>query len=344
VNKNTHRIKVIEINGRSYDANSGQPIGGAPIAVITPDVVAPVKPAAKPVAKTVHKTVKSKARKPAPVAKHHKTQASKTLMRHAVQRPSAKPGRHANSALVPHAAAVVAKPSVAQVDIRRLARAHAVDKSKHISRFGVAAASASEGGTRPLIPEPVVVATPDEQLPARRESEILFEHAMANATGHLQPRHNAAKKRRVSRRARNWSAATLAVVLLGGFMAYQNLASIQLHMATSRIGFAASVPGYRPAGFSLGHFSYSPGLVAFDYHSNSDDRSFALREQPTSWDSQTLYAQALNNSYHALQIDGTTVYVDDQNNAAWVAHGIWYQLTNHQALGSRSLSDLVKST
>jgi hypothetical protein len=162
---------------------------------------------------------------------------------------------------------------------------------------------------------------------------------MMQATSHLQPRHHPVKHRRASKRLRNWSAASLAAVLLGGFIVYLNLASIQLHLASNRIGFTAAVPSH-PAGFSLGHFTYQPGSVALHFHSNSNDgRRYAVNEQPAVGN-----AAGSLVGYHQLRVGSTTVYVDDQNNAVWVSHGIRYTLTNHQAIAGRALSDLVAST
>jgi hypothetical protein len=255
-------------------------------------------------------------------------------MRRAVKKPTAASRTH--SQLV--GAVVHSKASVHRIDGKRLAHAKATRKSAHISRFGTADALESAGGTRPQIGQAVVRDVAPAPAP-KRQSEVLFERAMMQATSHLQPRHNPVKRRRVSKRLRNWSAASLAVVLLGGFIAYQNLASIQLHLASSHIGFTAAVPAH-PAGFSLGHFSYQPGSVALHFHSNSnDDRSFAINEQPAVGNATGYLA-----GYHRLQVGSTTVYVDDQNNAVWVSHGILYQLTNHEAIAGRALSDLVAST
>lgn len=182
----------------------------------------------------------------------------------------------------------------------------------------------------------------------------IFQKALEQAAAHELPpapaknrAHATRRKRPRSRRLVNISAAALAVVLVGGFLAYQNTANLKLHLASSKAGFAATLPSYHPAGFSVGRFAYSPGNVTINFHSNSgNDRSFALTEQPSGWNSSTLlneFVATESDSYQTVQTGGRTVYIYGQNKATWVNGGVWYQVDSKGALSTRQLANLASS-
>jgi hypothetical protein len=363
----THNI--IKINGKSYDALTGKPVGHSGTASRSIDGVVRAA-ASQPVAQPSHAkpiTHKhQKARPVAPAAKLHKPHPSHTLMRHAVSKPTPKPKAGVKAVMRTDILAkatdisVAPKLSIAAVDKRREARAKRVSKSKLVSRFG-SFEMVSYTISRPLevINKPVTSPVAAPSVPATTlqpvsKSMDLFQKALQRANSHeLQPapvkkRAHATKKRKAkSHRLANMSAAALAVVLVGGFLAYQNVANVQLRMASSKAGFAASLPSYRPAGFSIGKFAYSPGAVTIKFHSNSDSsRSFAIIEKPSSWDSETLlndFVATKAASYQTVQTGGRTVYIYGQNKATWVNHGVWYNVDSDGSLSTNQLVSLAAS-
>src|SRR5207253_1604272 len=77
----------------------------------------------------------------------------------------------------------------------------------------------------------------------------MFEHALKHARSHEQP---PLKKRHIRHsRVLNIAAGVAAFVVLGGFIAYLNMTNIQLRVASAEAGFHASMPSYKPTGYTL---------------------------------------------------------------------------------------------
>jgi hypothetical protein len=310
-------------------------------------------------------------------AAHRKTDRSHTLMRTAVKKPAPSLRRTVKAhaprsdvlAKVPEHH-VAAKLSVRHVDARRLKRAERIAKNKLVSRFGhVEMPKTVHHGAKPhaassslpviqglsfasdqINVEPVFAATAQAANNAAHASMDIFEQALLRASSHkesyVSPKHakKAAKKPRRSfaKRLASTSAGVVAVVALLGFFAYQNTANITMRIASSKAGFAATLPEHRPSGFSAGAFAYHSGYVAVNFKSNSDNRAFTITEKVSNWNSQTLLseyvASNVGKDYHKLESGGRTIYTYGNNNATWVDKGIWYDV---QSGGNLSTSQLL---
>lgn len=293
-------------------------------------------------------------RAPSRHAAAHRPQHATTLVRSAVQHPG--PSLKRRTKAVTRTDVLAKTPSIAiapkysfhTVDERRLRHAKQIAKSKLISRFGtvttVPAAHRVVAAPAPAVPphQPAQQpAAPVSEQPQR--SLDVFERALAHANSHSQPAPAVAKKHhRAWRRAINITAGGLAVLVIGGFIAYQNAANIQLHLASSKAGFTASLPDWKPDGYSVSKFSYSPGSVAVNFQNNSDHEAFDLTQTVSNWDSETLldnFVTASSNTYQTVQSAGRTIYTYGDNNATWVNGGVWYRVTTD---GNLSTSQLIK--
>lgn len=235
---------------------------------------------------------------------------------------------------------------------------HNVDvaKSKLISKFGSAAPTTPPRmDTVPLRPEP----TPPPAL----VHHTLFDdssvnthlaHALARADSHKQPHHKkqrlhhkTARRLHMTPRVMGIATSALSVLLLVGFIAYQNVPNLNMQLASSRAGVAGSLPAYRPSGFALQKsIHHEPGKVTLSYQSNTDTtRAFAISQENSEWNSETLlenYINADNRAYQTHQSSGKTIYLYD-NNATWVDGGIWYRVEGNAALSSDQLVRLASS-
>lgn len=366
----THNI--IKINGKSYDAITGKPVGHAAGASRSIDGVVRTRANEPTVLTPTHHAKEApqakRAHTVAPAAKAKKAHPSHTLMRHAVRKPASKTTTPIKSATrtdilakVP-SVSVAPKLSIAAVDKRREARAKRVNKSKLVTRFG-SFEMVSYAVSQPMAVISQTVAdvahaapsVPATTLQPVSKSMDMFQKALQKANSHeLQPTpakkhvHATARKHKAkSRGLANVSAAALAVILIGGFLAYQNVANVQLRMASSKAGFAATLPSYRPSGFSVGKFAYSPGTVSIKFNSNSDSsRSFALTEKVSNWDSETLlndFVATKTATYQTVQAGGRTVYIYNQSKATWVNHGVWYHVDSDGSLSTNQLVSLASS-
>lgn len=350
---------TIELNGKRYDARTGKVIAGSKTAVTSPKLNKMPGVGKSGIAIDGFSRRKSITQRPKATSYssvHKKTEKSKTLMRAAVKKPLATPVKPAPK--VRHSAQVLHM----DIDPKRATNAKAVKKSALVSRFGVprktikpitASLSVQPEPTAPPFPE--LTEHHKATIPTKRHAhKQAFQQALDSATSHSQPktqkatkRQNLSKKLRVSTKAINISAASLAMILLVGFIAYQNVPNLSMRVAATRAGVNGTLPEYRPAGFGLaGPIKYQQGQITLRYASNSDGRKFQINQKSTNWNSDTLlenFIAAGQKTYQTFQDSGKTIYIYDDNNATWVDGGVWYQIEGNSALNSDQLLRMATS-
>lgn len=357
-----YRVKVgktnqtIEINGKKYDAATGQRI------ISQQTSPANHHPAKKPVALSrTTKSAEAVHRSPALSSHqtHKKTQKSQTLHRDGLRKPvPTKPVKASSTAhkVVPHKPKpTLSSPLTKQLDIARVKRAEQIKRSNLVSKFGSDGARVQHPIEQPLQTRQVVnmevrrEPEPAKKLPLSPVQSVL-ESGLKNAQSHKQPMHNHKKsKSKKSKKSKllSYAAGAAAVMLLGGFIAYQNLPNATMRYASARSGITASLPGYQPAGFSLNRdIEYNPGQITLEFSSNSDDRQFSITQKETTWNSESLYKNyvtAKGSQTQKYEDKGRTIYLYGENNATWVNGGIWYDLNGDSQLNSDQLIRIATS-
>lgn len=384
---------VLELNGKRYDASTGQlmtnqnhasSVAGPPavkgrgraidgfIASPSPALQPQPKahaPAIKPAtaaarsAATMDVMVARPSRTSGNHLRAHRAEPTKTLMRSTVKRPG-KPLKQ-RAKVQPHTGALVAAPeieivpklSINNVDEERLERAQRAKQNQLISRFGYIAPVARQNPPIQRAAEASAAPAVATQPAAKARATDIFEQALANATGHLEKPVKPKKRLSLSRkkkspgktrrRAANFTAAVLACLMIGGFIAYQNKANLTMHVAAAKAGFDATMPGWHPAGYAAGGVEYKTGFVAVNFNNSHDHRSYTLTQKASNWDSNTLlneYVAAKYNSYQTYQAAGRTVYIYGDSNAAWVSHGVQFEVKSHDSLTAQQLAQIAAST
>jgi hypothetical protein len=337
----------IEINGKRYDARTGELISAAPKKIqVTKSVdgisATPAKTQEVLSPAAVLKEVKS--REAAPHMKrrvHH----SVTLHRRAVKAPKVEIAS-------PQETKKTAEVSP-KTDHRRLERAQTIARSQHISRFGVAQSVAEEPTQTPA-PEQPITPTPEPQAPPEPELKVsqLKPSTVHKALSYAAEEQKKERSMPIQAHSRtklfSYGASGLVVLLLAGYVTYLNVPSLSMKVAASRAGFAATMPGQTPSGYSLsGPVLSSPGQVTLKYSSNTDTREFSVKQQPTTWDSTALlenYVMDKDKEYLTYQDRGLTVYIYDGGNAAWVNGGKMYTLDGAKTqLDTRQILNLASS-
>lgn len=379
------KSNIIEINGKRYDARTGtllaasaglaqhaqsqqhvarviQPTAQAPKAHTSAPKSLSAQPEPAPRATTpklkvrVHDAVKASKQ-----LSHRKTQPSKTLMRAAVSKPKptlkrhSKAHGHTDSLVEKPAARLQTKPSVRRIDEKRLRRAQTTPKTQAVKRFSKVTGPAPQPPTQIAPP----AAKPHVNLPhgtrpahahgkapkhPRTTADIL-EQALQSAVSHQQIFEGSKRRRRPGKLASIGMVAA-ALTILGGFVAYHNVNDVKLHLASSKAGFTANLPDYQPAGYHLNHLKSAPGEVAINFRSNSDDRSYAVIEKPSAWNSEALrdsFLASAGHSYQTVDAAGRTLFLYGDNAATWVSGGIWYQVQSNGTLSNRQLIELATS-
>lgn len=362
----TNSQTSIEINGKRYDARTGKlfpsdtlpPTDSAAPARKLPSDVRP-RPAAVPI--TVHKPA----------------ERSKTLMRHAVKRPT--PHHHTKPAAVhtmsdisrsPQPKHTVAASAAASrlVDKKRAERATQVQRSALVSKYSdiMSKPSGSVAGipnptqhshepvakrVQPLAVQaaPVLAQLP-VSIPSNHRTESVLARGLREAQSHnqtaphvSQPRTKRAKRGRFA----TIGASAMAVLLLSAFIAYQYLPNIAIRYAATRAGISAELPGYRPAGFALSsRIQYNPGQIKINFGTNTDDRNFSITQRSTNWNSEALmsnYVAAASEQVQTYEDKGRTIYLYGDSNATWVNGGIWYDIKGNSQLNSDQLIRIATS-
>jgi hypothetical protein len=364
VNKN-----FIEINGKKYDATTGRLITDEPHKIPkAPSKQAHVAPAA-PISgpKVVDGFMRPKPSHSHPAAhqpkhiEHHKPHKSKTLMRKSVAKPEvpAKVITHKNPLNIPDTTNEPEGLMLSRPDSKRNARAESTKKNGLISRFGFSSKKNLKhssthktiGASEPkhdqqVAKHPNVIKKDDMVHKAISRSE--HHQKVAHGHKHRTPiRHRVAKKVGVSNRVANIAAASLVIVLVIGFVAYQNVPNLNMRIASTRAGFNASLPGYKPSGFSMAkNIEATPGQVVISFKSNSDDRSFKIIEKTSNWNSEVLLEKYITQNevvYQTFQDKGKTIYIYDGSNATWVDAGVWYRVEGSSSLTNDQLLDIASS-
>ncbi len=350
---------IIEVNGKRFDAQSGKLLSAAkPTKAAKSQGVSLDGVAKKP---------RSTQSVPGAHAVHKSPERSKTLMRTAVKNPANNKKAHikAKSGMVdgvrkPAKKTAYSHPEVREqkVPVGRLERAQLTPKSTQISRYGRTKVTKPQATVAPLAvkqaPGAFVRQIETQVQHAVQKTINPFHHAIENATSHTQPKikktsthHKIAHRLNVHPRIVSMSAGAMAVVIIAGFFAYQNVPNLTMRVAAAKAGVRGSLPSYKPAGFSLnGPVHFTPGQITIAYKSNSDDRSFKLVQKSTEWNSETLlsnYVAKDQRPYQSYQEEDKTIYIYDSNNATWIERGVWYQVEGNGALSSDQLLRIANS-
>lgn len=317
---------------------------------------------------SVQPTAKAKTATTAQKPSHatRKPQAAKTLMRSAVKKPAATAHTKTFSGVsTPLDQAVTASPT--QIQEKRIQQAHKIAQSPLISRFGLGPKPVTKTTKHvPVAPMPARVAPAHKQAPPLTAStrpqpakhsngaQSTIATAMEKSTSHTnhklaktKTKHKVAHKLGVSSRFVSTAAASLSILLLVGFFAYQNIPNIAVRMAANKAGFSARLPEYQPSGFAMsGPVQAAPGVVTINFASNSDGRNFQISQRPSEWNSESLlnnFVATLNQPYQTFQEAGRTIYMYNDSSATWVSGGIWYQIDGKSNLNSDQLLRVASS-
>ncbi|PID30427.1 hypothetical protein CSA80_02085 [Candidatus Saccharibacteria bacterium] len=355
---------VVQLNGTAYDAGTGQRIADISPARGAQRTAPAQKPKRTAAAKTASAASATRQRKPAAHTKHRATQSSKTLMRHAVKKPasSTKKQLHVQHELT-HTTqhAPVVKQTAAHVDAARLHRAQQVEKDHQVRRFhspapipvtftDLAVQTSPNDPTEPADPAPDIpppAPIPDEKQ--KQQPHDMFEQAIANATHYVDiAAHKAHFRKKARRHVAAMSAGIVSLLLIGGFLAYANIPSVQVRVAGVVAGVSTRLPDFRAAGFTYDSVSGENERIVYNFH--SELAPYQLIEQQTNWNGKQMIhhvsSVAANGrpNYTQLTAGNIMVYKFSDTHATWVKDGIWYQAHGDQPLSDDQIRALVENS
>lgn len=354
------KTNFIVINGKKYNAATGEMIHESRASTETVQAVQPTVKSMDGVARTPRSGTRS-------AAKHSKkpVQKSSTLMRKAVKKPTERTSTNntvvssitrsslgANPQRIAHATSSQKSPQINKYGT--VEQRSSVRKSK-IAELPVKEQTHTQDKSSNTVSAPAQVAPTHQQRTANAAHSII-ESALQSAQSHTQqllPEHTPVKKKLhhklgISKKVASVATGSLAALLLVGFFALQNVPNLSMRVAAARSGVDSSMPGYTPSGFAFrGPIDYSNGVVTVSFSSNSDERNYQITQQNSAWTSDSLLSEfvATNTDHYQTYLDGRgrTLYIYDKNNATWVQDGIWYKVEGDSKLTTDQLARLAAS-
>lgn len=137
-----------------------------------------------------------------------------------------------------------------------------------------------------------------------------------------------------------------AVTIMGGYIWLQNYPKFALQNASNQAGLTATLPSYIPSSYTLAHTDTSPGLVTLNFASPTTSSLLKIAQTRTAWDSSSLldnYVIKHTDDYTTIQGQGLTIYLFNNNQAAWVNHGIWYSIEGATRLSREQILKIAYS-
>ncbi len=360
----------IVINGRKYDSSTGELVQEQPKKPETTHSAKNIGEIIRPNLESKHQSnqqPKPKVRPNTPVraTNHHSKnhQKSQTLMRQAVKKPAPNLRKSVQQDFK-----TISKSQLS-VHPERIKQAIDIQRSPQIKKYQQPSIQQTKIAALPVrkpaqpidsmqtarpkpVQQPTIPQNPQQTQTANPASQLV-DRTIQNANSHQQkflPEQATKRKRRLSinNRVLQFAMGSLAVLLLAGFFAIQNIPHLSMRIAASRSGVASSMPGYTPSGFAFrGPINYSDGIVKISFRSNSDDRSYTVSQQNSSWNSESLLNEFVASKAVQYQTytdgRGRTLYIYDKHNATWVQNGIWYVVEGDSDLSTDQLASLAAS-
>jgi hypothetical protein len=309
VNKNN--TNTIEIKGQLYDAVTGE--------LIDPEQL----PQAPPVQKH-----------PVNAAERHTPKTSQLLMRSAVTKPTpSSENQNKASADIPKSVNLTTQRQ------QRAQRASASRQSEQISHIFVAPSEK--------------LATPPKDSVLETSQSIAWTAALEASTNPTKTppktsfKQATAPKKSTKPRRRHRALAAIPVLVVLALLVFGSRAftTLQLKIASAKVGFSTNLPAYRPAGFTLDQMNYNSGIFASDFYAKNN-QSYTITQKSTTWNTQELlanYVHLVAPTYKVIQLGTRTIYLYGDGNASWISANIWYQINSDGSLNESQIIDMANS-
>ncbi len=354
------QAKTITINGRHYDAHSGLAVDTPVESTNHADNQPPTQP---------HYPLQRHGVTHA-VAVHPRIQRSQTLNRKSLKKPvsSTPPSTHQQPthAIIPRKVRTpLSSTQTTPIPQQTEAVKSLPVKGAVISRFAPHPTPATQGKrvmdigpvSHPHVSKAHAISRAKAEAPLaqsqpapRKTAQEIKQSAIHKAVVNTSVNHaEKSKPRLLKRHPRTISiiSASIALVMLGGYLTYLNMPSLSVRVAAVQSGINAAYPNYQPDGYSLnGLVGYSEGKVTMKFASNGSPAAFTINQTKSNWDSVAVLDNYVTPragaSYIPYTERGLTIYTYG-NNAAWVNGGILYTIEGDAPLSSEQIRRIATS-
>lgn len=312
--------KIVIINGREYDNNTGLPVG-----------------------KSVHqsKTITNK-NTPSIKTVHSIAQRTQALYTRSAQKtikdiksPVRKIGRSmdiARSKSISHFAPRTVKDPIKSSSIKKVD----TEPTKH----PIASKVEKMRLTTKNLPVKTTVIKPAQVI----KNEAISE-ALSKTFKKPKSKRNIFKR---NAKFINIFTISAAILIIAGYFIYLNMPSISVRIAGAQAGINATYPEYHPDGYSInGPVLYTDGEVTINFLANTGNSRFVIKQSKSSLDSSAVKIQVdkdSNNETSESKEGGLTIYTYSNNTkAAWVNGGILYTITGDAKLSGEQIRHIATS-
>ncbi len=324
---------TIVINGTTYDTASGSPI----VLKTNPKRIDGFAPMSRPVKQKLKPS--HKAAQTSKVV-HQTPSRTKTLNRRYVKKPNL------TSETAPKHHPVKHHPAH-HVDSVRLHKALRTSQSPIVTRFAPTQPSLQPSAqTTTADAPPIEDLTPSGESAARQAKTLVSRKEQLIAEGFEKVRSHQTASTRKRRRGVTVGTSVASFLIVAGIITYFNIPNIAVKVAASKAGISASMPNYTAGFHRSGPISYNPGQITLNFTTSVDDRSFAITQKKSLWDSQSLlsnYVTSETSEYEIFRDRGLTLYIYNGSNATWVDGGIWYTIAGDSRLTPDQLLKIAAS-
>jgi hypothetical protein len=286
---------------------------------------------------------------------HRGTERAQTLMRGALKKPT-------------NATPRVQKPT--SIDYHREFRAKKITKDERVNRFGHPVATSqpqvpiqssrknthtpkSAHTTNKSIINKNVVVPSLVASASHQKLERMLDAALTQADAHKKAlkyeaaRHFWQKPGFLGRRRGMKISLFLLFIFTGVlFAAWQKMPALSVKLAGAKAHIGASVPTYKPEGYSLAApATVQNGSVVLKYKGSNNSDSFELAQTESHMTSSNLPQMVIpkGTQVQTSQVQGNTVYIyGPSNDAAWVNNGMLYTLKDKSKLSSDEIIKIVQ--
>lgn len=191
--------------------------------------------------------------------------------------------------------------------------------------------------------------TPQPGTISQPSAKDIKTEAIAKAMQHSTQSSSAPKKSFLQKHTRGLSvaSASLAVIMVAGYITYANLPNLSVRIASANAGVDATYPTYQPSGYSLnGPVSFDSGEVSMKFTANAGPQEFVVEQSKTNWDSSALLENLVRvqakEDYSTYTDSGLTIYVYGTN-AAWVNGGVLHTIEGNAPLTNDQIRRIATS-
>ena len=145
----------------------------------------------------------------------------------------------------------------------------------------------------------------------------------------------------------NVFSISILVVIVVGYFVYVNMPILSVRIAGAQAGINAKYPEYHPDGYSIdGPVSYSDGEVTINFHANTGNTKFVIKQSKSTWDSSAVKNKVTadyKGEFVATEVQGLTIFTYN-GNATWVNGGILYSISGDAKLNNDQIRRIATSS